>query len=393
MTRFRALRWSALPVLAAMSVLVAGCSSLPSINPLNWWSGTPGPKMVELQEVKPTVPLRLLWQAAVGASGNAVMSPALSGGRLFAADETGNVTRIDADTGRVAWRASAARGLTGGVGADASLVVVGTGEGEVVAMEAGDGSVRWRARVSSEVLAAPEVAGDLVVVRSADNRIFGLDSRDGKRRWVYQRAAQSLAVRTPAGLVVRGGNAYAGFPGGKLVAIALSNGGLRWEATVATPRGATELERVADVVGLPWISEREACAVAFQGRVACFDLASGNAQWGRELSSVSGLGADARFVYVSDDRGNVHALDRSSGTSVWRQDRLGYRNPGVPLALGSEVVVADVQGYVHVLSRDNGAFVARAATDGSAITAAPVPHAGGFIVQTRKGGLYAYGLK
>ncbi|MBM3345548.1 MAG: outer membrane protein assembly factor BamB, partial [Betaproteobacteria bacterium] len=339
MTLFRSLPSGALTALAAILALVAGCSNLPSVNPLNWWSGKAGPKMAELQEFKQTAPLRPLWQSAVGASGEAVLFPALAAGHVFAADQAGSVTRIDAESGRVAWRASAGRKLTGGVGADASLVVVGTGEGEVVAMEAADGNVRWRARVSSEVLAAPEVAGDLVVVRSADNRIFGLDSRDGKRRWVYQRAAQSLAIRTPAGLVVSRGNAYAGFPGGKLVSVSLGNGGLRWEATVAVPRGATELERVADVVGLPWISERDACAVAFQGRVACFDLASGNAHWGRELSSVSGIGADGRHLYVSDDRGNVHALDRNSGTSVWKQDRLAYRNPGVPLALGAEVVV------------------------------------------------------
>ena len=263
----------------------------------------------------------------------------------------------------------------------------------MVALEAGDGAIRWRARVSSEVLAAPEIAGDLVVVRSADNRIFALDARDGRRRWVYQRAAQTLAVRTPAGLVLNRGNAYAGFPGGKLVAIALSNGGMRWEATVATPRGATELERVADVVGLPVLAERDVCAVAFQGRAACFELVNGGSIWGRDLSSVSGLGADLKTIYVSDDRGAVHALERANGTSLWKQDRLSNRNLTAPLATGSAIVVGDVQGFVHLLARDSGAFVARAATDGTAITATPVATENGFIVQTRKGGLFAYSLK
>jgi outer membrane protein assembly factor BamB len=230
-------------------------------------------------------------------------------------------------------------------------------------------------------------------VRSADNRVFALDARDGKRRWVYQRAGLPLSVRSPAGALLHRGNAYAGFSGGKLVAIALSNGGVRWEGTVASPRGATELERVTDVVGMPWVSEREACAVAFQGRVSCFDIASGNSTWSRELSSVSGLGVDARYVFVSDDRGSVHALDRSSGTSVWKQDRLSNRNLTAPLPLGGEVAVADVQGYVHLLSRETGAFAARAATDGSAITATPVALDSGFLVQTRRGGLFAFSVQ
>jgi outer membrane protein assembly factor BamB len=227
-------------------------------------------------------------------------------------------------------------------------------------------------------------------VRSADGRIFGLDARDGKRRWYYQRSTPALTVHSPVGVSIFGDVVYAGFAGGKLAAISLSNGGLRWEATVALPRGTTELERVTDVIGLPVVQGREVCAVAYQGRIACFDLVQGQALWGRELSSTSGLALDVRYAYVSDDKGAVHALDRTSGTSLWKQDKLSLRNLSAPLALGREIVVADIQGYVHFLSRDSGAFVGRVATDGSPISTTPVKLSnGGFLVQTRNGGLYA----
>src|SRR5260221_4090099 len=90
-----------------------------------------------------------------------------------------------------------------------------------------------------------------------------------------------------------------GFAGGKLVSIALANGAVRWETTVAQPRGATELERVTDVVRLPIVSEREVCAVAYQGRIGCFDLATCNALWAAELSSTAALGLDCRYGFVS----------------------------------------------------------------------------------------------
>jgi outer membrane protein assembly factor BamB len=279
--------------------------------------------------------------------------------------------------------------LSGGVAADNRLVVVGSPEGEVIALDDG-GRTLWRARVSSEVLAAPVVTGELVIVRSADSRIFAFDARDGKRRWLYQRVAPPLSVRSPAGAVVRGGFVFAGFSGGKLVALALTNGGLRWEGTVSLPKGTTELERVSDVIGLPWVGEREACAVAFQGRVACFDLGNGTQIWGRDISSSAGLGVDARYVYVAEERGAVSALDRTSGRSLWRQDKLTHRNLSAPLPLGAEIAVGDLEGYVHLLGRDNGAFVGRIATDGSAVRAPPIPLGGaGFLVQTSNGNLYA----
>ncbi|MBI2318447.1 MAG: PQQ-binding-like beta-propeller repeat protein, partial [Betaproteobacteria bacterium] len=144
-----------------------------------------------------------------------------------------------------------------------------------------------------------------------------------------------------------------------------------------------------DVVGLPWVAEREACAAAYQGRVACFDLANGSPLWARAMSSTTGLDADARLVFVGDEKGSVHALDRSGGSSVWTQDRLARRGLTAPLALGRQVAVGDVQGFVHLLARDDGSFVGRAATDGSAIQANPVRLDNGFLVQTRGGGLYA----
>ena len=101
-----------------------------------------------------------------------------------------------------------------------------------------------------------------------------------------------------------------------------------------------------------------------------------------------GLDVGDGNVYVSEDAGAVTAFNRS-GASLWRQDKLAGREPSAPLALGPEIVVGDVEGYVHWLAREDGAFVARQATDGSPIRAAPVPIAGGFLVQTSKGGLYA----
>lgn len=358
-------------------MLLAGCS------------GPPGPKMAELSELPANIPVRTLWQASVGDAGDAIFFPAVAVGGVYAAAQDGTVARFDAVAGQESWRVNTGDELSGGVGSDGNLVAVGTLEGEVVALEAESGKVRWRARVSSEILSVPVVTGDLVIVRSGDSRLFALDARDGKRRWSYQRSSPALSVRAPSGMIADRGFLSAGFAGGKLVSIALANGAVRWEATVAQPRGATELERVTDVVGSPVVADREVCAVAYQGRIGCFDLVSGNPLWSRELSSTAGLAIDARYVIVSDEKGTVHALDRAGGATVWKQDRLFLRRLSAPLALGREIVVGDIEGYVHFLSRENGAFIGRVATDGSPIRSSFVRLENGFLVQTQDGNLYA----
>ena len=369
---------------------LAGCSSLPSLNPMDWFRpAAAGAKPADLPALSNPQGVRVLWTSAIGRSDAFVFSPALAGDAVYAAARDGTVARFDAASGQARWRSAAGGRLSSGVGTDGRLVAVASDEGDVYALDAQSGALRWRARVSSEVLAAPQVGDGLVLVRSTDSRLFAFGAEDGKRRWVYQRAATSLIVRTPAGVTLHQGSAYAGFSGGKLVAVALANGGLRWEATVALPKGATELERVTDIVGEPAAQGREVCAAAFQGRVACYDAQTGNQLWARDMSTLTGVAFDARYAYVSDDRGAVHALDRTNGRSVWKQDRLAHRQLSLPLPLGAEVALGDLQGYVHFLARESGAFVARFATDGSAIRAAPLKLPAGFLVQTQGGGLYA----
>lgn len=348
-----------------------------------------GPKPAALEPLQQARELRTLWTARVGSAGPFELRPALDGGAVYAAARDGTVARLDAADGRERWRVTLDARLSGGVGAAADTVAVATDDGAVLALDADTGKQRWRAQVSSEVLAAPRIAAGLVLVKSADSRIHALGAADGKRRWAYQRTPASLRLRTPQGMTPHEGLLYAGFSGGRLVALALENGALRWEAVVADPKGATELERVTDVVGDPVVVGREVCAAAFQGRVACFDAQAGTLAWARDISSVNGLSADARYAFVADERGAVHALDRSNGRSLWKQDRLANRQLSRPLPVGEAVAVGDLEGIVHLLARESGAFVARAQTDGSPVRAAPIALPRGFLVQTQAGGLYA----
>lgn len=382
-------RWG----LILLAAGIAGCSTVgdavDKINPFS--SATPKAKAAELAPIEATAKLRVLWQARIGSAGEFVFTPAVVGDAVFAASRDGTLARFEG--GREVWRIAVGQAISGGVGADAKRVVVGSLKGEVLAFDAQTGTPLWKTRTASEVLAAPVVADGLVAVRSGDARVFAFDAADGKRRWVYQRSTPALSLRSSAGLVRTEQALLAGFAGGKLVAISPANGAALWEGTVALPKGATELERVADVTSAPAVGSRHACAVAYQGRAACFDVNTGTPLWSREISSRAGIDVDDRYAYVSDDKGNVQAYDRDGGSSIWKQDKLSLRGLSRPLALGSRVVVADAQGYVHLLRREDGAFAARTETDGSAVIADPQRIPGGFLVQTANGGVYALAVE
>ncbi len=339
--------------------------------------------------IRSPVAVRVVWKGAVGSAGKTVLFPAVSGNTVWVASARGQIAGFNAASGASVARFEARQTLSSGIAVSGAALAVGTATGELLAFDH-SGKAMWKAPVPGEILAPPVIDGELVIVRVGDGAIQAFELANGKRRWLYQRAAPALSVRSHAGLTVNRGSVYAGFAGGRLISLAANNGVVAWDSVVALPKGSTELERVADVTSPPVVDDGRACASAYQGRTACFDAARGAAIWARDISSYSGLGADSRNIYVADDKSVLMALDKASGGTLWRQDKLQGRGLTRPLALGRHVIVGDKSGIVHLLSREDGSLVGRVATDGSAIAAAPVAlDLTSFVVQTRDGGVFA----
>ena len=377
------MRWAAV----AAALMLAGCQTIGGYYDSWFGSSGSGQKPTELQTISPTAEARIGWQTSVGSAESFAFAPALGASHAFVANAAGDVLKVELASGKVEWRTPTGSRLSTGPGSDGRFTIVGSPRGDVIALDEA-GRVAWKAQLSGEILSPPALSEGLVVVRSGDGRIFALAAADGRRRWTYQRSLPALTVRSPSGLTVLHGGVFSGFSGGKLVALVLSNGALAWEATVSSPRGSTELERMTDIVAAPLVDNRSVCAVAYQGRAGCFDALKGTQIWIRDMSSIMPLMADNRYVYATDEAGNVHALDKTTGASLWKQERLTGRSVSGPAVISNFIVVGDGQGYVHFLNRNDGGFAARIATDGSAIRLPPVATRDSILVQTRNGGLF-----
>jgi outer membrane protein assembly factor BamB len=372
-------------------LVLGGCASTDESAPD--WAGVKGDaepaKLVEFSE---TAKFEVRWFNDVGDLGTDMLQPALSKDAIYSATGKGSLTRLDRATGKQVWRIRTGIALGGGVSSGDGLVLVGGDKGDVLAYDE-DGKLKWKSLVSSEVLSVSPVADGMVLVRSGDGRIAGLNAADGKRVWMYERSTPALVVRSHSGVTIQRGVAYAGFAGGKLAAIRIKDGEVLWETQVSQPRGNTELERISDITSDPIVDDEQVCAVAFQGRLACFDTVQGSALWNRDISSDKGMVVLRKYLYLSDVGGSVIALDKTTGSTTWKNGQLLSRGITAPCVLGNFVVVGDFEGYLHGLNREDGNLVARIKLEGGAIMATPIEMDGGLLVQTRNGDMYSLSIK
>jgi outer membrane protein assembly factor BamB len=373
-------------------VALAGCDTLTELRSdmadKIFGKEPPNPPAV-LEEIKPTYTAKIDWSSNAGKTEKYDYTPALDSSAVYATNSAGEILKLDAANGRQIWRVNVGEPISGGVGIGAGILLVGTNKGNVHAYDIA-GKALWKAKVSSEILSVPRYFDGLVIVRTGDNHIFGLDATDGSRKWVYERVNPALTLRSSVGIVVDGGAVYAGFAGGKLVAIRADNGKLLWEATVAQPKGVTEIERIADITSLPVVDGPLVYAVAYQGKIAAVDRRSGKVLWNRDISSYSGLNIEDAKIFVSHTLGAVYSLDYETGKTFWRQGALANRRLTAPLPMGNLVAVGDLEGYVHFLTRDEGNFAARIKLDSNAVMSLiPGTTSTQLIAETRDGGLYA----
>lgn len=372
-------------VLAACGLVVlAGCSMFTNHNPK--YDPTP------LTEYPAAVTASVQWSVPVGSGGGYGFAPLVLAENVYAATPDGNVVNVNAANGSIAWKTNVGVALSAGVGSDGIVTAVVAEDGTVIALDR-QGNELWRQRASSAVSIPPVVGDGLVVVRSTDYRIQAFDAATGELRWSVQRPGPALALQTNMRLVSLQGLIISGLPNGRLMAIDAASGNVQWEGTVSTSYGATDLERINDVVGTPQVQGPLLCGVTYQGRIVCFDITQGGMPvWEQPFSSNTGMTTDPQQAYAATRRDTVYAFRLTDGTEAWKNNALANRQLSGPAVVPQAVAFGDLEGYVHFLSRDDGRLLGRIQLGDDPVLSPLQASARGIVVQTGQGNLVLVGI-
>lgn len=380
-----------LPLLLGLGL--AACSSQEPVAPAN-----------PLPEIDNAFEARALWSASVGdgvGSYYSQLRPAVDGARLFAASRDGVLAAYDRASGERLWRTRLDKleinenqrspRISGGLTAAYGNLYFGSENGIVYAVSQADGELLWTRDVPGEVLAAPAVDEGKVVVHTSAGNLVALDSTSGEQQWLLRNEQPSLTLRSMSTPVTAGGAVLYGRADGRLGIALLANGQPVRDTRIASPRGATELERMVDVAARPVILGDILFAIAYNGQLTAHQLISGQELWKRQYQGSRDLSTDGRLLYISDSRGHLFAVEARSGSEVWSNTELENRRLTAPAVFGDYLVVGDGEGYLYWLDRQSGEIRSLQRIDSAGLYAAPLAAGDTLYVQSRSGDLVAIG--
>ncbi len=357
------------------ALLVAACSF-----------GSDRPKPKPLEAITTPLAVKAAWHESVGRV-QFPLTVAINGGVFTMATTDGNVIAVEAETGRIVWRTNVGARISAGVGGSGSITSVVTRDGDLVVLD--NGQVKWKKPLGTRVATAPLVAGGRIFVLGVDRAVQAFDADDGSKLWQVARPGDPLTL-AQSGVIAAFDNTLLVGQGPRLAGIDPVAAQVRWEVPIGSPRGANEVERLADLIGPALRVGDLVCARSFQAAVGCVNASRGAAAWAKTIGGTEAIAGDAELVFAADASDRLTAWRTASGDVAWTSEALMFRQLGAPAAFAGSVVYGDVDGTLHWLSRAKGEAQARTPTDGSGIVVAPIVVGGTLVVVTRGGGLYAF---
>ena len=346
---------------------------------------------------------RRIWSAGIAGSSDKrrlAAAPVVGGGKLFAMDTEGVVTAFDATRGSRLWSRSfrisgdgKSSVFGGGASYDNGRVYVTTGIGEVAALDAANGTEVWRAKPAGPLRGSPTIAFNSVYVMTQDNQIHALNAEDGKPAWSESGSLGQAGVFGVAAPAAGQGTVIAGYSSGELVAYRYENGRSLWSDALARTSISTQVGILTDVDADPIIDRGRVFALGQGGRMAAYELVTGQRIWELNLAGISTPAVAGDWVFTLTDDARLLCIARNTGKVRWMTQLQRYKKPKKrkgeifwtgPVLAGNRLWLANSRGYLASASVTDGE-VSDFAKLGDGVSLAPVV-AGGVLYVLDDGG-------
>lgn len=314
-----------------------------------------------------------LWTAQIAGSSQRrrlAAAPVIGDGMLFAVGSDGMVHAHDAATGARSWSHSlelegnlrnAAFG--GGVSYDSGRVFATNGVGEVVALDAKTGAQAWKVKPAGPLRGAPTIAFNSIYVMTQDNKIFSLRADTGALLWSESGSAGQAGVFGVAAPAAGAGTVIAGYSTGELSAYRYENGRVLWSDALARTSISTEVGALTDIDADPIIDEGRVYALGQGGRMAAYELVTGQRIWELNLAGISTPAIAGEWIFTLTDDARLLAIARSTGKVRWitqlprwrdQKDKKGEIFWTGPVLAGNQLWVASSKGQIYKVSVGEG---------------------------------------
>jgi outer membrane protein assembly factor BamB len=313
------------------------------------------------------------WSSAItGGSNRARLgaSPVVSGGKLFVVDTEGQVVAFDAANGAKLWRSAMdvnkdgrPSAFGGGASVEGEIVYATNGVGDVSALNASTGAVVWQKRPAGPMRGAPTLSNGNVYVMTQDNQIYALRATDGNTEWNESGPVGVSGIFGVGAPAAAQGTVIAGYSTGELAAYRYENGRSLWNDSLSRTAMSTSVSTLTDIDANPVIDRGRVYALGQGGRMAAYELVTGQRIWEINIAGISTPVVAGEWVFVMTSDAKLLCVQRASGKIRWISQLQRYtkekKKAGAitwrgPVLAGGRLIVVSSEGEAWSVTAEDG---------------------------------------
>lgn len=199
-------------------------------------------------------------------------SPVLVDSHAYFGSLDGNEYKIEAQTGKVAWRYFINEQIHSTCAVSGDKVLFGTDKGSFCCINIADGTEHWKLNINAPVYSTPLVNEGIAYFGADDSNYYAVNIADGSIAW-----KKNMKTKISGGSTIYGKSTIVfGGIDGNFYALKIDNGELIWT-----------FQTYGAITSSPLSSGRFIYCTSFDSKVYCLNGETGNKVWDYELDNKS----------------------------------------------------------------------------------------------------------
>ncbi len=255
--------------------------------------------------------------------------------------------------------------LGGGISYGLGLIFATSKRGEITAIDAKTGKLAWEAKLDSPVRSSPIARDGKLIISTLNNKTYAIDTITGERIWLHEGLGGRTNISGAPTALIHNNRVILTYSSGEIFALDFETGNEIWSALTSSTISNSANAIISDIINSPILHRGALMFITSDGRMLVLSEEDGTTIWETKNLGLKGQPWPVdNSIFVINRFGELLNFEFKTGKIIWKKlladaeeiddENLVFTSP---IMASDLIYIADNNGYLRSYSAKDGKLV------------------------------------